>query len=310
MAKSNVADWAIKAGAVVLAVLLWFHAITEHTYESRIEIPLRVEDPDSESTRFETIVANQTPPWVTVLVSGKGKDLLQLDPTDLLATLHPEGPPGSTRPYRIGPDNVELKSPELNVVVEEVIDPLEIQIELDRRASKIVPVTPRLYLEVANAHTRVGGIRSEPKTVSISGPSKKLRTIQHIETDSLVRRNVVESVDETVGLSKPEAVRIDVTPAQVTLRAEVQALAEDDLQGVPVTIRHARGKTVTTEPASVSVKVKGAVSVIANIDLDRDLELYVDYRDFSGSSLRILAAVDTLIEITQIDPPEVTLVEY
>ena len=60
----------------------------------------------------------------------------------------------------------------------------------------------------------------------------------------------------------------------------------------------------------MDVKVKGAVSVIANLVPERDLVLYVDYRDFSGSSLRILAAVDTLIEISQINPPEVDLVEY
>ena len=310
MAKSNVADWAIKAGAIVLAVLLWFHAITEHTYERRIEIPLRVDDPDSESTRFETIVANQTPRTVTVLVSGKGKELLRLSPSDLLATLNPEGPPGSARAYRIEPDNVELKSPELEILVEEVIYPREIQIELDRRANKIVPVIPRVNLQIANAHTQLGDIHVSPSSVSISGPSKQLRSIRHIETDSLVRRNVVGSVNELVGLRRPPDLKLELMPAEVTLRVDVQALAEDDIHDVPVAVRHARDKGVTTEPATVDVKVKGAVSVIANLKPEKDLILYVDYRDFSGSSLRILAAVDTLFEISQINPPEVTLVEY
>jgi len=107
----------------------------------------------------------------------------------------------------------------------------------------------------------------------------------------------------------PDRTRLDITPDRVSVRADIQALAEDDIDDVPVAIRHGRGKSVVTEPARVSVKVKGAVGIIASLNRE-DLQLYVDYRDFSGGALRVLAAVDSLIEIRRIDPPEVTLVEY
>lgn len=309
MAKSSVVDWTIKAGAVVLAVLLWFHAVTEQTYKSQFEIPLRIDEPESESNRLQRIVANSTPSTVTVLVSGTGKDLLQLDRSDLVAILTPYGTPGSSRTYRIGPDNVEFRRPELGVAIEEIVEPQEIRIELDRRSSKVVPVIPRLRLQVADAHTRVGAVQIDPAEVTVSGPSKQVRLVKQIETDSLVRHNVAEPIDQVVLLRGPDRTRLDITPDRVSVRADIQALAEDDIDDVPVAIRHGRGKSVVTEPARVSVKVKGAVGIIASLNRE-DLQLYVDYRDFSGGALRVLAAVDSLIEIRRIDPPEVTLVEY
>ena len=309
MGKNSVADWAIKAGAVVLAVLLWFHAVTEQTYQSQFEIPLRIDELESDSSRPQRIVANPTPSTVTVLVSGTGKDLLQLNPSDLVAILTPYGTPGSTRTYRIGLDDVEIRRPELGVAVEEIVEPQEIQIELDRRSSKVVPVIPRLQLQVADAHTRVGAVQIVPAEVTVSGPSKQVRLVKQIETDSLVRQNVAEPIDQVVLLRGPERTRLDIAPDRVSVRADIQALAEDDIDDVPVAIRHGRGKSVATEPARVSVKVKGAVGIIASLKRE-DLRLYVDYRDFSGGALRVLAAVDSLIEIRRIDPPEVNLVEY
>jgi hypothetical protein len=73
-------DWGIKAGAIVLAVFLWFHAITEQRYETETQVRLLVEDPPpSVGVDNEMIVASEIPSTVRVLATGRGKDLLQLD---------------------------------------------------------------------------------------------------------------------------------------------------------------------------------------------------------------------------------------
>ena len=66
---------------------------------------------------------------------------------------------------------------------------------------------------------------------------------------------------------------------------------------------------IIPEPAQVKVKVKGGVDIIANLDPEKDLELYVDYRDYDGQSLLVLAAEDSLFEIREIVPSKVNLVE-
>jgi YbbR domain-containing protein len=213
------------------------------------------------------------------------------------------------RSYRLTPANVENSTAGLDVQIEEILDPKEIEIVLDRRAERRVEVIPLVELEIAEAYAQVGGISIEPRKVEISGPSTQIHRVEFIETDSLHLRNVREDIEEKLRLRAPDGMRLDLTPTHVTLEVDVQILAENDIADVPVQVRHARGRSVIPEPAQVKVTVKGGVDIIANLDPEKDLDLYVDYRDFDGQSLLVLAAHDSLFEIREIVPPQVDLVE-
>ena len=309
MKKNNLADLGIKAGALALAVLLWFHAVTEHPYEKKVNIRLKVQDPPSDPSSEKTIVANLLPDHVKVLISGQGKDLLRLNSDDFLLRVEPEGDPGSVRTYRLTPADIEDRIAELDVQIVEILEPKEIEIVLDKRAERKVQVIPFVELEIAEAYTQVGGIRIEPNEVEISGPSIQITKVEFIRTDSLIRKNIREDIEEKLWLSKPRGMRLDVDPPHVTLKVDVQILAENDIIDVPVQVRHTRGVNIIPEPAQVKVKVKGGVDIIANLDPEKDLDLYVDYRDYDGQSLLVLAAEDSLFEIREIDPSKVNLVE-
>ena len=73
LATIKIGDWGIKAGAIVLAVFLWFHAITEQLYETETEVRLLVEDPPpGDGVEDEMIVASEIPSTVRVLATGRG----------------------------------------------------------------------------------------------------------------------------------------------------------------------------------------------------------------------------------------------
>ena len=309
MNKSNLADWGIKAGALALAVLIWFHAVTEHPYEKKIDIRLKVQDPPSDPSSEKTIVANLLPEQVKVLVSGQGKDLLRLNEDDFLLRVTPEGGPGSVRSYSLTPADIEDRIADSDVQFEEVLEPKEIEIVLDRWAERTVPVIPLVELEIAEAYTQVGAMSIEPEVVKISGPSVQIPGIEVIRTDSLTRKNIQEDIEEKLWLSNPPGMRLQVDPPHVTLKVDVQILVENDIVDVPVQIRHTRGVDIIPEPAQVKVKVKGGVDIIANLDAQKDLDLYVDYRDYDGQSLLVLAAEDSLFEIREIVPAKVNLVK-
>ena len=309
MKKSNLADGGIKAGALTLAVLLWFHAVTEHPYEKKIDIRLKVQDPPSDPSSEKTIVANLLPDQVKVLVSGQGKDLLRLNSNDVLLRVKPEGNPGSVHSYSLTPADIEDRIAELDVQVEEVLEPKKIEIVLDRWAERTVQVIPFVELEIAEAYTQVGAMSIEPGEVKISGPSTQIPEIESIRTYPLTRKNIQEDIEEKLWLSKPQDMRLEVDPPHVILKVDVQILVENDIVDVPVQIRHTRGINIIPEPAQVKVKVKGGVDIIANLDPEKDLDLYVDYRDYDGQSLLVLAAEDRLFEIREIVPSKVNLVE-
>jgi YbbR domain-containing protein len=301
--------WGIKVGAFALAALLWFHAVTENSYKKEIDVRLQVEDPLADAASDEIIVANLLPSHVRVLVSGSGKDLLQLNQDGLMLRVETQqGRAGSRHHYRLTPGFIESRIGDLAVKVEEILEPTEIEVALDRRMEREVEVRPVVELNVAEAYTLVGGFQLEPQKVRISGPAREIRKIRYVETDSLVAEGLQEDVEYLLSLSKPPGLPVDLEPDHITLKADIQILAEDDIAGVPVVVRYARGRKVACVPPTVRVKVRGALQVLANLDPERDLELFVDYRDYSGDSLPVRAAPKGLFEVREIIPAEVNLI--
>jgi hypothetical protein len=306
----NWGNWAIRAGALALAFFLWLYAVTEHIYEREIDARLQIEDPSSPSPQErKVIVASLPPPQVRVSVSGKGRDLLQLVGEELLVRMKPEGRAGSVRTYRLTPDLVENRAAQLGVKVEQVIAPRDIEIALDWRAEREVPVKPSIELSVAEHYIQVGETRIEPGVVEISGPSSRIGLIDYVRTEPLVLTEVQGDVDEPLVLLSPPGMRCELDPSQVRVQADVQYLVQDDLSQVQVKVRHRGRRKIEVEPPRVKVKVKGGIDIIANLDPERDLDLFVDFRDFTGEPLPILYEDSPLFEIIEIAPPEVNPVE-
>ena len=305
----NVGVWGIKIGAFALAALLWFHAVTENSYKREVDVRLQVEDPRADAPGNGIMVANLLPSHVRVLVSGSGKDLLRVDKGGLLLRLEPQqGRAGSVHLYRLTPGLVENRGGDKSVKVEEVLEPKEIEVVLDRRVEREVEVRPVVELNVAEAYTRVGDLHLDPQRVKISGPAGEIRKIRYVETDSLVAEGLDEDVVYQLSLRKPPGLRAELDPDHVTLKADIQILAEDDISGVPVEVRNTRGSRVTCTPPTVRVKVRGALQVLANLDPERDLGLFVDYRDYAGDRLPVRAAPKAPFEVREIVPAEVDLI--
>ncbi len=305
MATIKIGDWGIKAGAIVLAVFLWLHAVTEQLYQTETEVRLLVDDPPpGEGSEADVIVASEIPSTIRVLVTGRGKDLLQVDTDAFVLRVNTEG---NTRIYRLLPSQIEKRATDLDVQISEILEPKEIDIVFDRRIERNVPVQSKLRLGIAEAHIQVGPMRTDPLFVRVIGPQAQVEKLDYIATDSVDLQDVTEEINLVLPLQLPEQ-RLILDPETVNIQAAVQILAEDDLSGVPIKIRNGGSVQLTTDPASARVKVRGGVDVIAKLDPAQDVELFVDYADFEGASLPIHNAETPLFEVLTIVPSKVNLV--
>ena len=79
--------------------------------------------------------------------------------------------------------------------------------------------------------------------------------------------------------------------------------------GVPVAIRNAGGRRLRADPEFVTVKVRGGVDVVSNLNPQEDLDLYVNYVPFQEQSYPVLKPeVDVPFEVLEITPSQVNLV--
>ena len=307
LANISISSWGIRAGALVLSFALWLHAVTEKYYDKEVAVRLWVEvPPPGEGAEGDMVLASEVPPTVRVLVTGGGKDLLfNLDDDSFILRLRTEG---RNRIHRLTPSQITKRVADLDVEVKEILRPKEIEIALEPRMERDVPVRVQAKLEVAAAHVQVTPLQADPAFVRVIGPQKQVAALRYVETDSLVLQNVTEDVDVEQSLRHPERTQLAFVPRAVRVRAAVQLLAEDDLIGVPITVRHLGKARLRPEPATAQVKVRGGVGVITGLDPTRDIELYVDYAEYQGSALPVYSAETPIFEVRQIVPAYVDLV--
>ena len=307
--KIKFGSWGVKLGALVLAVLLWLHAVTEDVYQQEVDIPLLVEDPPAKTSSLGLVVSNQLPSHVRVLASGRGKAFLRLKADDYVMRVQlPEDVEWGQYIQGLRRDHVErLSGPDIQVV--EIIKPPDIVIQLDRKARRKVPVEPDISLSIASHYTQVGSVLLEPDSVVISGPRKHVQNISYISTKPFIREDVRADVEEAFALQVPQGMRMDLIPPSVNVSVDIQELAEYPIANVPVKVIGTRGKGVVAEPSRVQVRVKGGADVLNGLDPEKDFTLFVDYRLWQGKEMSIDSVVDDLFEVLEIIPDKVLLEE-
>jgi len=308
MGGSKWSTWGGRTVALVLAFFLWLYAVTEHVYTREIAVPLYVHDPVSVVGQPPVVVANPVPGYVRIRVSGRGRDLLRLDAGSYALHLRPEGGPGTTRTYELTSDMVDARD-DVKTTVTGVVSPREVEIALDWRMQRYATVRVRVRVRPAERYVLVGDVQIEPRTVEISGASSQVRKISEVATDSVAVEDVQEDVDRYVPLVAPEGVRCRIEPPRVKLHADIQILAQDDILQVPVGVRNDVTGRFRVEPARVRVRVKGGIDIIAGLDPEQDIGLYVDASDYHGEPLAIRHGELRCFEVLEIVPAYVHLIE-
>lgn len=309
LANISISSWGIRAGALVLSCALWLHAVTEKYYDKEIAVRLWVEvPPPGEGVEGDMVLASEVPSTVRVLVTGGGKDLLfDLDDDSFVLKLRAEG---KDRIHRLTPSQITKRAADLDAEVKEILEPKEVAIALAPRMERDVPVRVQASIAAAAAHVQVTPVRADPALVRVIGPQQQVAALRYVETDSLVLQDVREDVAVEWPLRHPEHTQLAFVPEAVRVHAAVQILAEDDLIGVPIAVRHVGETRLRPEPPTAQVKVRGGIGVITQLDPARDIELYVDYAEYQGDALPVYSAETSVFEVRHISPAYVDLVSY
>ena len=309
LANISISSWGIRAGALVLSCALWLHAVTEKYYDKEIAVRLWVEvPPPGEGVEGDMVLASEVPSTVRVLVTGGGKDLLfDLDDDSFVLKLRAEG---KDRIHRLTPSQITKRAADLDAEVKEILEPKEVAIALAPRMERDVPVRVQASIAAAAAHVQVTPVRADPALVRVIGPQQQVAALRYVETDSLILQDVREDVAVEWPLRHPEHTQLAFVPEAVRVHAAVQMLAEDDLIGVPIAVRHVGETRLRSEPPTAQVKVRGGIGVITQLDPARDIELYVDYAEYQGDALPVYSAETSVFEVRHISPAYVDLVSY
>jgi len=274
----------LKLFALLLAVLLYFHVLTDRPSEQTLYFPVTVEGlPDS------LALASSVPTEVGVRLRGTGKQLIRLGLTKPPVHLSLAGVAPGMYQRSLGPADVPLAGMS-DVTVLEVKDPSEIRLEVTRRASRFVPVSVPIVGEPARGLMVAGPVEIRPRVIRVSGPSSWVARQESLHTEPVSIAGKRDTLELVQALVAPPT-WASATPGSVVVSIPIDVEATKELS-LAVEVRGIRGELrAEPRPAAVTATWRGPRSLLGTVDA-RNLRARVD-ADRRGRGLWTLPVVVT-----------------
>jgi hypothetical protein len=225
-AKRFLANWPAKVLSLAAALLLFFFYRLNRLEDRYISAPLAV------SMNDEYVLSSQTPRSVRVTLRGESNAISAIQEDDVRASLDLSGyrAEGSFR----APVQVERKGSALGVDPLEIrTDPADIAVSIEKRITRIVPVTPSFKGFLEPGYDLVS-FDISPSEVAVSGPSSAVARVDDVQTDFIELAGRSSDFTVKARTVKKESL-LTIGADFVEFRAVVQrSLAIKDFDGVAI----------------------------------------------------------------------------
>ncbi len=223
------ADWPAKILSLAAALLLFLFYRLNRLEERYLSVPLAVE------TNGEYVPASPYPRSIRITLRGEAGSLYAVEEGDIRAVLDLS-------------DRREEGMVKCPVTVEKFgsalgIDPLEIRVEpaelsltLERRATRIVPVTPafRGYLEPGY---ELLSFELAPPEVEIAGPASAVARMRDVTTEPIELSGRKENFSQAAALSRKDPFVEYLGVAEVRFKATIQpSVAVKSFESVEIAV--------------------------------------------------------------------------
>lgn len=273
----------LKVLAIALAVVLWLTVSGEHVAERNMRVPLEFRNVPE---RLE--ITGETISNVDVRLRGSSAILGRLDPGEVVAVLDLSGGRPGSRLFHLRNDQVRTP---FGVEVAQVI-PSTISLELEKSASRVVPVIPSIHGEPAPGFV-VGRRTSEPATVTVVGPESHIRQLSEATTEPVSVAGTKDRVRDVVTVGVADAALRLESPQSATVIVEIwPAPVERELTGVPIRWRNlGGGMRAQVSPTIARILVRGQHDALTGLRAE-GIDAFVDLAGLGAGRYNLRVQVD------------------
>ena len=273
----------LKFLAIALATLLWLTVSGEHLVERGMRVPL-----EFRNKAADLEIVGDPPTSVDVRLSGSSALLSRLDPGEIVAVLDLATARPGSRLFHLRTDEVRVP---YGVEVEQVTPPT-LSLELEKSASRVVPIAPAIDGEPAPGFV-VGRVIPDPAHVEVVGPETRVKRLESATTEPISVNGRQETIKDNVTVGVADAA-LRLTRAQtVDVTVEiVPAPVERELTGVPVRWRNlGAGLRATVRPTLATVMVRGRRDVLESLRGDA-VDAFVDLAGLGSGRYNLQVRVE------------------
>jgi YbbR domain-containing protein len=163
------------------------------------------------------------------------------------------------------------------------VQPSILNVNVEQRISKRVPVELRLDLDFESQFNLVGRPTVRPDSITVSGAISLVESITSWPTKALRAEKVRESINSLVDLEAPPEV-ITINIASVNVNARVSEYTEGELR-LPLRIRGLpRGREVVFNPSTITVRYDVPIDQYQSTQDTTPFGVFVDYDDLVNTT--------------------------
>jgi len=247
-----------------MAFLLWFHVATEREFTIDVDY-----DISYEGIREGLILAQPPPQETTITCRGSGKNLLPLIFSERNWVI-------DLSAFDAGLVEIELDSrnaPTYDATGVEIVGTAgspTLQLRLDRKIDKTVPVSATFIYEPRDGYLRVGYEVLQPDSVALTGPESTLEGIDEVLTRPRTFSNIARPIDTEIELDPITAYNVSSNTETCQLQADVQSYEERVFPAIPIADAATPATTVRTlHPPVISIIVGGAHDLLESLRVDQ-----------------------------------------
>lgn len=297
-----VANWPYKLAALVLALLLWFSVSAEERLEYDVPTNVEVEVRDS-----AWVLASAPEQVQTFFQAQRGEAMgLTFGPQPVIRIVV-DSVRSPVRRVEIRPDMVEYNT-QFNARPMEV-RPAEIELHLEPRVERRLPVRARLETGAAEGFTVVRPVLLQPESVTVTGAETEVASLSEVPTEPVELEDLRSSFTRELRLRPPPGVpTVSVDPRSVLATVEVDSLVERRFRR-PLTLEGAEAGAAVLPRDSVGVVVRGARGSLSTLS-SGDVQAFVtvDSLPPDGSIFSVQVRLpETVSATTSAEPSEVSL---
>ncbi|MBK7142129.1 MAG: YbbR-like domain-containing protein [bacterium] len=274
----------LKLLALLIGLLVWFHVVTEKSYTYEVMLP--VTDVD---LRDDLTIATQPPDSILVIVSAKGKQLVQSSWRERGLRINISKLPTGHHTLYLTPENIQLYAPFKNVVLEEVISPVQWEIEIDPKVTVELPVSPTIIASPDEGFAVSSRVQATPAKAKLTGPRSIIKTLSFLLTEPKELNGLRNSITVPAALAVPAGMSMKVEPETVMVRIDVVPVKTRVYDNLPVAVYHLPPDYLAkTNPPSVRVELTGPPEDIELLNKNA-LTVAADYRHMTKEGMAVIS---------------------
>lgn len=259
-------NFPLKAFSLGLALALYFFVSVENDRSVDVDFPLEYRTADD----IELI--GEYPTTINVTIAGPWASVRSYDP-DKLAPVRLDLRDAGPGPVRRRLDVSDVNAPGGMTVV--AISPTQVDVTLDRKVEKQVPVTVDLGLDKPAYGFEVVSATAQPEKVRVVGPATAIQALETVYTRPLNLSGREDGFGEEIEL-RPLAGPLRLRDKAVAIDVEIREETATRLVAFTVRCRELpAGTELTMEPEVVKVEVRGPRRLVDGFD-KQGLVAYLD----------------------------------